>query len=184
MQLPSPRHSGDRSGVTRKKNSCEQITPLPGVWKHTSTRCGIICTRIRGLGGHFWWWCALCAAPPAARRSGGRHWCGAERFLSGEPQSPPAAASTPRAVPGWTPARSAIPALAAGSQHLGQLLAEPPQGRHARAGDGLRQRLKGSRFSHHRARAAAGVPHAAVRHPLLPSLRSASLHRELGDRVG
>ena len=112
------------------------------------------------------------------------HWCGAERFLSGEPQSPPAAASTPRAVPGWTPARSAIPALAAGSQHLGQLLAEPPQGRHARAGDGLRQRLKGSRFSHHRARAAAGVPHAAVRHPLLPSLRSASLHRELGDRVG
>ena len=49
MQLPSPRHSGDRSGVTRKKNSCEQFTPLPGVWKHTSTRCGIICTRASPL---------------------------------------------------------------------------------------------------------------------------------------
>ena len=52
----------------------------------------------------------------------------------------------------------------AGPQPLGQLLAEPPQGRRARAGDGLRQQLKGSRFPHHRARAAAGVPAALRQH--------------------
>ena len=42
---------------------------------------------------------------------------------------------------------------AAGSQPLGQLLVEPPQGRRACAGDGLRQQLKGLLPPHHRARA-------------------------------
>ena len=77
---------------------------------------------------------------------------------------------------------------AAGSQPLGQLLAEPPQGRRARAGDGLRQQLKGSRFPHQRARAAAGVP-AALRQHVAAAASPVSViglpsSDELGDRCG
>ena len=58
---------------------------------------------------------------------------------------------------------------AAGSQPLGQLLVEPPQGRRACAGDGLRQQLKGLLPPHHRARAAAGAPRDALRHAAAPA---------------
>ena len=104
--------------------------------------------------------------------------------------SPPAAAFNSPSGAGWTPARTAFPAPAQGhrAQPLGQLLAEPPQGRRARAGDGLRQQLKGSRFPHHRARAAAGVP-AALRQHVAAAASPVSViglpsSDELGDRCG
>ena len=56
------------------------------------------------------------------------------------------------------------------------------------AGDGLRQQLKGSRFPHHRARAAAGVP-AALRQHVAAAASPVSViglpsSDELGDRCG
>ena len=77
---------------------------------------------------------------------------------------------------------------AAGSQPLGQLLVEPPQGRRACAGDGLRQQLKGLLPPHHRARAAAGAPRDALRHAALRHAAAAPFpsghHRELGGLRG
>ena len=115
--------------------------------------CSLI-QRTRDLGRKFWWCCALCAVPPAARRSGGRHWCGAERFLSGEPQSPPAAAFNSPGGAGLDPGtlgdscalcrRVTTPGPAACGNHLKA---------GACAGDGLTQQLKGSHSPHHRARA-------------------------------
>ena len=106
--------------------------------------------------------CALCTAPPAARRSGGRRSRGALRPPRRAPVTTGGRLNSPSGA-GWTPARSAIPALAAGSHPWASYC-----GNHLKAGacagDGLTQQLKGSHSPHHRARAAAGVPHTALRH--------------------
>ena len=78
---------------------------------------------------------------------------------------------------------------AAGSQPLGQLLVEPPQGRRACAGDGLRQQLEGlAPSSPPRARCCTGAPRDALRHAALRHAAAAPFpsghHRELGGLRG
>ena len=141
----------------------------------------------RGDWAHLWWCSALSLRSATGGASEWRPppaWC-----VEASPESPchhRRPPSTPRAGP-------------AGPRHARHFLRSQGHspwasccGNHLKAGacagDGLTQQLKGSRFPHHRARAAAGVP-AALRQHVAAAASPVSViglpsSDELGDRCG